>query len=107
MQSIGTLLSNLSGSILGIIGIFGFFMGYFEEAYTKYMDKRRYKLDFSRLKRNREGILAKNFNSSIGEISQIAHTKNIVTNRSFNNISTAKVHDESVVTAYFASKHKI
>ncbi len=61
VQNIGTLLSNLSGSILGILGVIGFFMGLFEGTYINYMKKRSYILDMMRIMKNRDGIMQKNF----------------------------------------------
>jgi hypothetical protein len=65
VQPLGTLLSNLSGSIIGIMGIFGFFMGFFEEYHIKYSKKMKYKLKLRKLKQNREEIIAKNIGSNI------------------------------------------
>jgi hypothetical protein len=65
VQPIGTLLSNISGSICGILGIFGFLMGLFEEKYTKYARKRSYELNLKKLGENGEGIMDKNFAYSI------------------------------------------
>ncbi len=61
VQPIGTLLSNLSGSILGILGVFGFFMGLFEGTYINHMKKRSYILDMISIMKNRDGIIKKNF----------------------------------------------
>jgi hypothetical protein len=102
VQSIGTLLSNLSASILGIMGIFGFFMSYFEEAFISYMSKRRKKLDFRAFIKNREGIIDKNFISYIEEISQIACNKNHITEGDSSSINRTKVHDESVIMSHLA-----
>ena len=59
VQNIGTLLSNLSGSILGILGVFGFFMGLFEGTYINHMKKRSYILDMISIMKNRDGIMLK------------------------------------------------
>jgi hypothetical protein len=64
VQPIGTLISNISGSLCGILGIFGYFMGLFEEKYTKYARKRSHRLNLKKLVENGEGILDKNFSRS-------------------------------------------
>jgi hypothetical protein len=68
VQPIGTLLSNISGSICGILGVFGYFMGLFEVNYTKYARKRSQELNLKKLRENSEGILDKNFAYSILEL---------------------------------------
>jgi hypothetical protein len=68
VQPIGILISNISGSICGILGIFGFLMGLFEDNYIKIMSKVTNKLHLKRLQENVEAILEKNFSSSILEI---------------------------------------
>lgn len=65
VQPIGTLLSNISGSICGILGIFGYFMSLFEDYYIKYNRKRSYQVHLQKIQENSEAILDKNFAYSI------------------------------------------
>ena len=61
VQTIDTLLSNISGSICGILGILGYFMGLYEENYINYIRKRKHILDIRKCFENRGRILMKNF----------------------------------------------
>ncbi len=61
MQSTVGLLSTLSGSIVGIMGISGFIMNLFENNYLKYKRKRENKLNLLMLIGQRKIIQIKNF----------------------------------------------
>jgi hypothetical protein len=61
VQPIGVLFSNLSGAIVGILGLFGFFMGLFEGNYIDYKKKKSNLLEIRNVRENREGIFFKNF----------------------------------------------
>jgi hypothetical protein len=61
VQQFGILLSNLSGSILGILGIIGFLMSLFEDLFIKFENKRKYKLNIAQIMQNRGHLLHENF----------------------------------------------
>jgi hypothetical protein len=66
IQSISSFLGNLAGSVIGMMGIFGFFMNQFEVRYEKYIKNRVNTIQFDKVKQNRFGIMYKNFET--GEI---------------------------------------
>jgi hypothetical protein len=59
---IGALLSNLSGSILGILGALRFIMVNFEKQHIKYRTNQRSKINFRNILLNRKRLFDKNFN---------------------------------------------
>ena len=65
VQPLSSLLSSLSGSIIGIMGIFGFFMGFFENYHLKYRKKLKNEVKIRKLIKNREEIILKNIGSNM------------------------------------------
>jgi hypothetical protein len=66
IQSITSFLGNLAGSVIGLMGIFGFFMNQFEVRYENYIKNRVNIIQFDKVKQKRLGIMYKNFET--GEI---------------------------------------
>ncbi len=95
IRPIGTLLSNLSGSILGILGALGFLMANFEKLHIKYRKNYDSIISRRKLRTNREQILSKNFDSkeiqnSIGNSTEMNFTFDWFRHR-----LSSKVHDYS------------
>ncbi len=93
-QPIGTLLSNLSGSILGILGALGFIMTRFEKIHMKYSKIESSKIDIKQLKLNREDLISKNFNFNYTPISTSNPTQISWGLDWFRHRLSSKVHDE-------------
>jgi hypothetical protein len=68
VQSTESLLSNLSGSIVGIMGISGFIMNLVEDNYLKYKRNRNTRLKFLRVLGQRKKIFNKNFLMSVNQL---------------------------------------
>jgi hypothetical protein len=97
VQPIGTLLSNISGSICGILCIFGFLMGLFEVNYTKYARKRSHELSLKKLGENGEGILDKNFAYSTLQLMRDEPERIINSSRRLTLEYETRVYDSTVV----------
>lgn len=63
IQPWSTFLSNLAGSILGILGTVGFVMNLIEDKYEIYLKNKKQIKNFKSLKRGRIEILEKNMNT--------------------------------------------
>jgi hypothetical protein len=70
-QDLIVYLSSLAGSILGVMGIVGFFMNLIEEKYEKYKKNRIVKRSLEWLHMNKRQLIEKNFLSLDGESKQI------------------------------------
>jgi hypothetical protein len=60
-QDLIAYLSNLAGSIVGVMGVVGFFMNILEEKYEIYQRKRIIRISLQYLERNRRQLADKNF----------------------------------------------
>jgi len=87
VQPIIILFSNLSGAIVGILGLFGFIMGIFEGKYTDYKNKKSNMLRVRNIRINRERIFLKNFIEDQGDI---YHTRSPESNAKVLQISEDK-----------------
>jgi hypothetical protein len=81
VQSTESLLSNLSGSIVGIMGISGFFMNLFEHYYLIYKRKRDTRLNFLMLLSQRKRIFTQNFLMNFNQFKMLQPDLNEVRNR--------------------------
>ncbi len=61
VQPIGILFSNLSGALVGILGLFGSLMGIFEGKYIKYERNKSHLGGIRNVEECREGLFYKNF----------------------------------------------
>jgi hypothetical protein len=64
VQPMITLLSNLSGSLVGVLGGLGFIMRYIERMYLSYLSKRTKKIDLRKLYKKTKHLKYINFNIS-------------------------------------------
>ena len=60
IQLWSVFLSNLAGSIIGLLGTIGFLMNQFEGYYESYLANRKDSLNFKELKKRRIEIIDKN-----------------------------------------------
>jgi hypothetical protein len=60
-QDLILYLSNLAGSIIGVMGMVGFFMNLIEEKYEKYKKNRVIKRSLEFLEKNRKQLVDMNF----------------------------------------------
>ncbi len=81
VRSRESLLSNLSGSIVGILGISGFFMNLFEYCYLIYKRKRDTRSNFLMLLCQRKRIFTQNFSMSFNHFKFLQPNLNEVRNR--------------------------
>jgi hypothetical protein len=94
VESIVSLLSNLSGSILGVMGILGFVMNQVEENYMKYQRKKGIRNNFSKLVANSKKMFYKNFFIKNNQNSMVNSDLNI--ERSLN----ANIQPNSMMLTY-------
>lgn len=84
-QPLAVYLSNLAGSILGVLGAVGFILNVYEQSYENYIKNRKIVRSLKQLTRNRIEITEKNFTAfSIKENQETRSVKNIDSLEYFN-----------------------